>query len=142
MSQSNEKARFEKKVMAELTGKAETKAETIEGAAQAILYQSFRNDDSLRGQIHALSKVIDQLADLSLPRAIAFLGQAIHEIDNPKGLSPRDTHDFRSQNSYTRGRLSDWQGSYERKLSEVLAKGPVPPEKPVERVHAYFIPHS
>jgi hypothetical protein len=141
MSQSNKKSRFEKKVLAELTGQAKHKAEGIEIAARAIVDEVKHNDDATRGQLHALEAVMDELKKLSLPRAIAFLDKAIDGLVRPNA-SPFERNNPPSHISYTRGELTDWRKSYGRELSEMLARGPVPPEKPRERVYAFLIPRG
>jgi hypothetical protein len=83
ISKPNKKPRFEKKVLAELTGEDKIKAESFEIAARTIFYHAERcdGDDSLCGQISALGVVLDKLAKLSIPRAIAFVDQAYRESD-------------------------------------------------------------
>jgi hypothetical protein len=141
MSQSKKMSRFEKKVLAELTGKAKSKAEGIEIAARVIFNHAIRDDDSLRGQVYALTAVTDQLAKLSLPRAIAFVKQLFDDTVD-RSRCPREVNEAYIGQAYIRSALSDHRKGYEKELSEVLAKGPVPPEKPRERVYAFLIPRG
>jgi hypothetical protein len=131
---------FEKKVLAELTGKAKSKAETIESTATAVLKRALRYDDDQRGQMHALGVVIDQLAELSIPRTIALVDKLLSITNDTGNLSPARCHQQHGERSYVRVRLNDTKTFFEGRLKEKLAKGPVRDTKPTERAVAFATP--
>jgi hypothetical protein len=142
MSDGHRGTQFEKKVLAELTGDAKIKAEGIEIAARAIVAYAKHSEDSVRGQMTALKGVLNELQKLSLPRTISFVGQLLDIINDTSGLSPAQSQEQQSENSYVRRVLSDLKQSYEHRLSVMLAEGPVPPEKQRKSELAFLIPRS